>query len=927
MQSSAPPTGWSLNPPNPAERRQIVPLVDTCGSPSVAVVSQPVAGGLGTAPRQAAYTANLEAQVRVLEQEVHLLRTGLEQNERLRHISASTAPPPKRSLSASTKRVHFAPSSTVVPPSPPRPASASSRAATGVDDRPRLVFGQRVSPTHSRIVPQGGPPRAYSLRKQRATSLGNPNPTSARSGSVPPSSRTSCTSTASLRLFPAPASLRGGNTNGIPLQGAATGAIVASPVAGDTHPPAPSLVGASSTSPAAATVWASADPNLPWPRVTTPAAGTLAGASQLSCYPFRTTPTSLPAATPTPMPSEPSVTSGPQLVCAPVETNGAVASPIVVTMSSDKSLPISLAPPTLPTARPATEATPSAAAPLPKPPALSQPAPSSALAATHPLARRTDPSLSVTATATTLGTSAVPPAARSSASEPTTVAQLEAEVLSLRDTLAQREALLHRVLLELHHGCNKGDAHRQGAGTAIAESVEERRQSREALRLLADELLAAQTQLSNVRASHHQVVAELHRCRQQVHQAPPPPQQQAAPPTSTSSPGTPPPSTNPLQKQLSIALQKLKAWEDWYATSTTAPGHKAACVTAGSDGAVASARDASSTQKLMPQSKASNTEDQTGEGATTPAAAASRGGHHKKVSHKRERRAHEATAPIWCPHCGFAVSATSKLKDSGVGDVVPCGFGGPRLASAPLHCASLSLPSTLGLQKLSTAPPPVPYTSAYALDSILFNNLTSQQGVKNLRDNGSAEAEPEAAAKVAGGAATPPPPSRPEDAVAASAAAAAQANETRGKSLHAPLVGMSNARTAHQNVITAPCCASPTWAVPMGGSSTAGVGSLGRYACEKNLSTGLIGGQVASNPYASPYYDGLDHTQQQACSAQQYVTQLAREAAVRELAEAERQVAEQRLLLSKHLHSHTHGLSSTPNGQHSAGVGKQEVVE
>lgn len=928
MQPSSPLAGLSLGPQQLANRRQIVPLLS-----SDAVVPQPSAGTPGTVPRKAAYTANLEAQVRVLEQEVHLLRAGLEQNEKLRHASATAAPQLQRS--SSSKRVHFGPSSVVVLSQPTRSTSASSTVATEVDGRPRLAFGQRVSATRSRIATHG-PPHADTLQSRRMASLGKPARTSTRSASVPSSSPAPATSTTSVDLSPVPASLRGGNASGIPLQGAATGGTLVTPVTADTQPPASSLAGPSSASPAAATVWASTDASLLWPRAAAAATGTLASASDLSRYPFRTATTSSPAAAPTPVIPEPPVTSSTQVVST-------AASPIVVAMSSEGHPLTSLPQPAMPASGPATEATPS-------------PAADSALVAANPLVRATAPPPSVSATATPAGTSASS-AASSSAAGLATVAQLETEILSLRDALAQREALLHRVLLELHDRNGSGGAHRQsspargetpprhrqGTDAAVAAPGEsERQQSRRAMRLLTEELFAVQTQLSHARASHQLVVAELHTRRQQAHRAPPPQQQRAAAaaPEKTSPAGTSQPSSGPLQAQLDVALKKLQAWEDWYATSATAAGDEDADATAGNSNAIPSAKDAFSSSRQQPPSTTNTTEQAAG------AAAATKGHHSRKGSLEKEKRAHKTTAPGWCPHCGFALpAAPSVLNTSGrVGSgVVPCGVELPGLAPAsaisdfPAHYASLSSPSALLPQRPPAAAPSAPYVSAYALDSVMSHHLTSQFGGSGVAANGSAGAVPEAANKVSGGAATPPPPP-PE--TASSPPSPAQATDTKGKSRSAPVSAQAHAAAAQQNSRTGACGASSMWAVPISGTSIAGVGGVSGGARERTMQTAFMGGRAASDPSLSPYCDRLDHAQQQAYRAQRYVAQLAREAAVRELAEVERQVAEQRLSFWKHHHSSAHDLSaasptppslapcsSTPDGPHSAAVGKQEVVE
>ncbi|KAG5503092.1 hypothetical protein JIQ42_07055 [Leishmania sp. Namibia] len=885
MQPRALPAESSLGPPQPADRRQIVPLMgsSTGGGGGGAVVAQPSVGSPEAAPRQTSYTANLQAQVRVLEQEVHLLRTGLEQNERLRGVSAAAAPLPQRS-SSSSKRVHFAPSPVIAQSPPPRSARASSASVTGVDGRPRLAFGQRVESTNSRISAHGLPNAAPS-QARRAASLSKSSRSSARSGSVPsPSNTPGTTNTTFVHLSPAPASLRGGNTSGVPLQGAATGGTLVSPTVANVQPPAYLPAGSPSTSAAAATVWASADPRRLWPRVATAA---------LSHYPFRTTTASSPAALSTPGIPDPPATSSAQLVSAPVGTSSAAASPIVVAMSSDGPPLMSLTQPGTPTAGPVTEATLSPTAAPAAPSAPLPPAAVTALAVTHPLLCATTPPSPMAAT--TPAEASAPPVAGSSASVAATATEPETEVLVLRDTLAQREALLHRVLLDLHDRHGSGGAHRQSSPAVAASEVKERQQSRQAMRLLAEELFAAQTQLSHARISHQLVLAELHTCRQQVHRAPSPKQQQAAAPERTSPAEASQPSPGPLQEQLDVALRKLKAWEDWYATSATAGGDEAAGVTAGNSNALSASKGSSSRPEQSPKPKGPNAEYQVG-----AAAAAVRGSHTKKSGHKREKHMYGTSALSRCPHCGFGLPGLA-----------------PACATAgfPGHHSSLPSPSALAPQRLPAAAPPVPYVSAYAIDSILLQHLAS-------RCDGSAEVGPEVAVTTSGGAATPPPPP-PED--ASSSSSPAQIAEAKHTSGDVNALKKVSAGTGHESRRTGACDASSMWAVPMG-TSTSIAGA---------------GGGATSSLYVSPYCEQLDHAQQQAYRAQRYVEQLARGAAVRELAEAERQVAEQRLSLWEHHRPYAKGLSatsptspsrvtfsSTPDGGPcSTEVGKQEVVE
>ncbi|KAI5688388.1 hypothetical protein MNV84_02771 [Leishmania braziliensis] len=934
MQSSALPAGPSLDPQQPAGQRQIVPLRDNGATVGDTVIPQLSAGTPGTVPRKASYTANLEAQVRVLEKEVHLLRAGLEQNEKLGRVSEIPASLQRRSsASPSSRQVHFGPSSVVMPSPTPQPTSTSSAAVTEVNSRPRLVFGQRVNPTHSRISAHG-PSNADPWQTRRSRSFVKPSRTRTRAGPAPSSSTTPATSTTSVQLSPAHASLRGGNTNGIPLQGAATGGTLVSPVAADTQPAAASPAGSSSAPSAAATVWASADPRLLWPRAATAAAGTLVSASELSQYPFRTTTTSSPAAASRLVTSDAPAASSAPSVRALVETAGAAASPIEVAMSSDGPPLASLTQPAMPATSPAAEATPFPAAAPAVLPASSPPALYTAHTVTHPLSRATVPPPSVAAAASSTDASAVPPEASASSSAPATVAQREAEALALRDTLAQRDALLHRLLLVLHDQNDNVGARRQrlpekaatspllrqDAGAAVAALEEsERQQSRKAMRFLAEELFAVQTQLSHARTSHQLVVAELHTCRQQVHQASLQQQQLAAIPEKASPDGMSQPSSGSLQEQLDVALKKLKAWEDWYATSATAAGDGAIGVAACNSNALPSAKDASYPPQQLPQSKMDNTEKQTGVAAP---AAASRGPQEKKRSHKREKRVYGAPTSGWCPHCGFGLPGLSPV---------------PATSDFPPHYASLSSPSVPVQQGPPAVTPPAPYVSAYALNSILYNRLTNQGGGSGIGANGNVDAEPEVADKASGKAATPSPPPPLE---AAPSSSPAQPTETHGKSKDARASEKAHAGTGHQSSRAGVCGASPMWAVPMSGASVAGAAGVGGAFHKRAMNTAFLGGGAASDPSLSLYCDRLDHAQQQAYRTQQYVTQLAREAAVRELAEAERQVAEQRLALWEHRHSYAGSpsavpstppflapCSATPDGLHSAEVGRQEVVE
>ncbi|KAG5480593.1 hypothetical protein LSCM1_06297 [Leishmania martiniquensis] len=911
MQPSALAAGLALGPQQPVNQRQIVPLMGSSG-----VVAQPSVGFPETAPRRTSYTANLEAQVRVLEQEVHLLRAGLTQNERLRHVSTTDEPLPQRSSSPPPKRVHFGPSSVVVPSQSPRAARASSVAFTGVEGRLRLAFGQRVDPTSSRTSAHS-PFNAASLQSRGVASLSKPSRRSARCGSVPPPSTAPATTTTFVHLSPAPASLRGGNTNGVPLQGAATGGTLVSPTAASIQPLSSAPAGVSSTSPAAATVWASADPKKLWPRVATAAAEAPESASDLSRYPFRTTETSSPVASFTPVSSEPSATSGAQPVSASVGASSAAASPIVVAMSSDGPPLTSLTQPGTPTVAPASEAMlPPTAAPV-APSASSPPTPSTALAVTHPLLGDTTLLSSTAATNTTPAEVSAPPVASSSASVAAAARQPETEVLLLRDTLAQREALLHRVLLELHDRHGSGSTRCQSSPAVTASEANERQQSRQAMRLLAEELLAVQTQLSHARISHQLVVAELHTCREQMRHALSPEQQRAAAPEKTSPAEASQPSPGSLQEQLGVALSKVQAWEEWYATSVTAAGDEAAGVTAGNSNALSIAKGPSSPPQPSPKLKTPDTAYQVG--AAAAAAAAVSGAHEKKRSRKRDKHLYETSALSHCPQCGLGLPGLAPA----------CAAAGVR-GDSP----TLPPPSALALQGWPAVAPSVPYVSAYAFDSILLHHLASRRNGRDVGAPDTAGIEPGAVAKTSGGGAATPPP--PED--ASLSPSQAQIDEVKGRCRDTNVLGQARAGTREVISHSGAGDASSMWAVPMNGSSITCASGASGGARQRVMSAGHTGGGAASSPCVS-YCDRLDHAQQQAYRAQRYIEQLARGAAVRELAEAERQVAEKRLSLREH-HLCTKDLtatsqsppslvlaSSAPDGPHSTEAGKQEVVE
>lgn len=861
-------------PVTPAmDRRQVVPLES--------------AGTTAAPPRPAAaYTANLEAQVRVLEQEVQLLRGGLAQNEKLRlAASLGTA----AAEAATAKRVRFGPASVVhISPTrqPARAAAAhpvrarsnsgGSRASGGVgaDGRPRLAFGQRVDPTQPR-------PSTHVSHSTAAASGAAPPPAAAPS----PAS-----TSAVVELSPASASLRGSNTNGVPLQGGAVGGTLVAPIEAAAAAP-PGTAPAAAV--AAATVWASADPShRPWshsaPAFTT-AAASPAATAELARYPFRTAPLATPAL-PSATPAAPQVIGATPLSALPPAPPQPV---VVVAMSSDGP----------PHAAPALAAATTTALPVPTS------APSRTPVAAVPSAASSDgvtvaavPLLTMTNAAHAPPPMAVP-ATTTALPEPPQL-PLETEVRVLRDTLAQREALLHRVLFELHDRGSGSNATlapassatssrspplRRGSGPAAA-AVDE--QSRRALRLMAEELLAAQTQLSQARTSYQLVAAELQACRQQLLVAastsPSAPDAATIPaaPIATAPAAAAPvrDSDAALQAQFDGALKKLKAWEDWYAS--TAPTSASATTVAAAPAPEKEEAQASPTVGGAEQVRS-------GVAAGSPQEAQQQQHDRESHRHHRHRRSHSrhrdedgtaahggASSPsTWgcpCVPCVGPPASAAMATGSGSGSR----YGVPGLVPLP----KLACPSTAPHGPFpTTAAAARPYTTAFALDSALYDLLAQPRG--DAASAPSAQRHSNAPA-----ASTPSPPAESPKTADATTAAPQQA-------------------------------ASPTWTAPWGGAG-AGREPLGWRAPD-------------SRDAPSPYCDRLDHAQRQAYRSQVYLTQLAREAAVRELAEAERLVAEQRLTMweqqqQQQQQSHASGsgaaagvpLASTPDG-----VQRAETVE
>ena len=710
---------------------------------------RPLSSDATAAPNAQASTANLEAQVRVLEQEVRLLRTGLAQNEKLRQAFTSASP---------QRRVHFGPSS-VVPI--PRTAATTTTIASANKKPASLTSSSMFASTRK---PSMSPSRQQQQRQQQQQQQRRPSPsTTASTAYVPPS--------------PAPALLPGSNTSGIPLQGAAAGATIVTAVEGN---PAPS--GAP-----AATVWTSADPSLLWKRAAAAKSGEsgVGGRTDLlSSYPFSASPAGATTA-------EASTASA----------AATTASPIVVTMSSD-GLPSSIFPPStvasgstgLIQAAPASGTNESRAetseasaavgngsAPVASPPrAASTPTPTPATAA---------PIAPTPATAS----SSIPAAT----TEPS-VEDLKRQVVELRNTLEQRESLLHRVLDEL---LDRGMSTNGIRTTPHRASTEEREeQSRRTLRLLTRELLAAQAQLSHARVSYQLLHEELQHRSQQPQQQP---QQQQSPPdvqpavlvvTPLPSPSPPAPQSPQkeqyadLKAQLDAALQKVKAWEDWYASTASA-----------------NAEGGNSTTPQQPATEKKKKKKH----------------HLDSGEDKNAAQGHVHTHNDGCA-CGACRSPP--------GGVVPPVSFTNYYSAEPLSGFSSSFGSA------AAVPPPV---SAYVFDDALYREYAAHGHYTTTIAAAETPPPKSGAATATAAAATPPPPP-------------------------------AGASTPPQTAPPAP--------VP---------------------STHALSDTPSAPPYhpAPHYRDDLEHAKLQAYYHQQFMVQIAREAAVRELAEAERQVAEERLAL------------------------------
>lgn len=700
---------------------------------------RPLSSDATAAPDMQASTANLEAQVRVLEQEVRLLRTGLAQNKKLRQASTSASP---------QRRVHFGPSS-IVPI--PRTAATTTTIAMANKKPASLTSSSMFASTRK---PSMSPSRQQQQRQQQQ----RPSPsTTASTAYVPPS--------------PAPALLPGSNTSGVPLQGAAAGATIVTAVEGN---PAPS--GAP-----AATVWTSADPSLLWKRAAAAKSGEsgVGGRTNLlSSYPFSASPAGATTA-------EASTTNA----------AATTASPIVVTMSSD-GLPSSIFPPStvasgstgLIQAAPASGTNESRAETSEANAAVGN---GSARVASPPKADSTPtptpPTAAPIAPTPVIASSSTPAAT----TEPS-VEDLKRQVVELRDTLEQREALLHRVLAEL---LDRGMSANGIQTTPRRTSTEEREeQSRRTLRLLTRELLAAQAQLSHARVSYQLLHEELQHRLQQPQQQP---QQQQSPPdvqpavlvvTPLSSPLAPQSQQKEqyadLKAQLDAALQKVKAWEDWYASTASA--------------------NAEGGNSTTPQQPATEKK--------------------KKKKHHLDSGEDKSAAQghVHSDNDG----CTWRACRSPPGGVVPPVSFTNYYSAEPLSGFSSSFGSA------AAVPPPV---SGYVFDDALYREYAAHG--HSTTTVAAAETPPPKSGAAA--AATPPPPP-------------------------------AGASTPPQTAPPAP--------VP---------------------STHALSDTPSAPPYhpAPHYRDDLEHAKLQAYYHQQFMVQIAREAAVRELAEAERQVAEERLAL------------------------------
>ncbi|KPA82885.1 hypothetical protein ABB37_02644 [Leptomonas pyrrhocoris] len=837
------PSSTAAIPMNQDDRRAVRPLGDD---------------GSAASSKQV-HAANLEAQVRVLEQEVHLLRTGLAQNERLRQASTPGSPP---------RRVHFGPSSVVPIPrvtpssaaSPadlgstrrpsmtsskqPRRQSSPSTAVRSNGGRPSLAFGQRVDPSMSRTAHTAAAGSTHTSNRQpvtRATWSEDSSQEKAQNAEVEYLSSSAAAATAQalptaanttyVPLSPAPASLRGSNTAGIPLQGAAAGATVVSAVEGVSPLP--------SSSPGA-TVWASADPSLLRRRAAAAVANSANSAHShvdiISSYPFRTS-------------------SAPPLT--PANAASVAPAPILVTMSSDR-LPSNALQPNASTS--ATSSVPASAAAAAEgntrplegvkntTEGITQPNSISAVAASS-VATTSETSTTVpAAVASTQHTSepqtrASPSIANLSSSPSTrvdaSVEEMTRQIVELRDTLDQREALLHRVLLELHDcGSTAGRTSTTLSPARHGAPDDKEEQRRRTLRLLTQELLAAQTQLSHAKVSYRLVQEELQR-QQQIPLATAPAVCDAAPSLPLPPPPPPPPpppATSELQTQLDAALRKVKAWEDWYASTTPAEAGStsgeavASATSAPSKSADKNNNDSSANAEKRRKKKRHSAEDE-----------------EKNASHGHRRRGgQDSSRSCCCPHCGEALTGAS-----------PCAFP----SAAPSFAGYF--PSFDTSRAPAAATPAL--TSAYALDDALYSRYASHGYPESFL-----EPFTKAPSSSAVAADTPPPQLQ--------AHASTPPREPTRASRAVPAASPGASRNAMQSSRGAAPAHYGTWE--------------GEVGCDRRR--GLHG--VLAPPSTSSYYcDDLEHAKMQAYCKQQYVTQMAREAAVRELAEAERQVAEERL--------------------------------
>lgn len=472
------------------------------------------------------YTAALESNVRLLEQEVQLLRTGLQQNEAIARAAASSsgasrAPPlQRRTVSLSRRKPAAAPAVAAQPG-----VLSSSAALSG----PKIAFGQRVVSTTSRYRPPDP------LPSQPQQQLSVPTVSAA-----------------------------------IPLQGTGSGATIY-PTGSTAAVPA-----ASSAPPA---IWSA------------------------SCFPSRQ---STPPRTAAVSRMLQSINQTQSSHCkhnpAPASST---ASPIVVAMSTDGPLPTQVemkgqpSPPSLPI-------------PVPPPPSSSQ------------------------LVQTSSSTKSMENAAL--------------EIKTLQDALQQRSVLLHRVLEELQTRQSQCSANRRTGALFSAQKMAEPSSDCTTLHLLTDELLAAQVQLSQLRASYDVCAAKLRACEMQaarsgVATSPAP---AVAPPTGTPAPAPaaepavdaaatePPPSAPPLASQLAQALRKLQAWEEWYASNQTT---------------IAAAVAATTTETKTPAET---------NGASKREKKKERRHREKAVAREGGGGQHHYHAGMYCPRCGTAPGAAGQ---------------------------------------------------------------------------------------------------------------------------------------------------------------------------------------------------------------------------------------------------------------------------